>query len=92
MKDNIGFTLLELVVALFICSIILVVLVPNLINEYQYINKLENKLELKEVLYEEILNHKEKEFSINRDNYSIIVTKNKAEIFDHNSGEKVVYE
>lgn len=92
MKNNKGFTFLEIVAALFICSIILVVLLPNLINQYYTIDKMSRELTLKEVLYEELLNNRENSFYIEREDYVIRVGENYAEIINKNTNEKVSYE
>lgn len=92
MKDKSGFTLLELLAGLFVCSIILIYLLPNVVLNYKYLTEMENKLELKEILYEEILINKDDEFTVVRGKYEIEVKKNKAVIMDIETGEKVEYE
>lgn len=89
-KNN-GFTLIEILVALFICSIMLIFIIPNLINEYHYMKKMENHIELKEILYEELLNNDE-DFILYRDDYKIVLENNKAYIENSLTGERLYYE
>lgn len=92
MNENKGFTLIEIIVALLITSIILIVLIPNLLKEYNGFKELEEKLELKEILYEEIINHKNKEFTLERNNYEIVVNKDNTYIKNKNNNVMVNYE
>lgn len=92
MNENKGFTLIEIIVSLLITSIILIVLIPNLLNEYKGFKELEEKLELKEILYEEIINHKNKEFTLERNNYEIVVNKDNTYIKNKNNNVMVNYE
>ncbi|AME09643.1 MULTISPECIES: competence type IV pilus minor pilin ComGE [Gemella] len=88
-----GFTFVELIIALAICSMIFGFLIPNLVRQYSTIAMIEKQLEMKEILYEEISNHyNEKNFSVRRENYEIVVSLEKAEIVDINTNEKVSYE
>ena len=89
---NNGFTFIESMVALFICSLIFVYLIPNMVKQYSNLSKAEKELEMKEILYEEISNHSsERHFKVRRDNYMIIVSGNNAEIYDEESTDKVRY-
>ena len=89
---NNGFTFIESMVALFICSLILIFFIPNMVKQYSNLAKIEKKLEMKEILYEEISNHSsERHFKVRRDNYMIIVSGNNAEIYDEESTDKVRY-
>lgn len=92
MKENKGFTFLEIIISLSICAIILVVLIPNILNQYYNLSEQEKKLELKEILYEEIIKHNNKEFVEIRDNYVITVTSATAKIEDISTNYVVSYE
>ena len=67
-----AFTFVELLGALFICSLLFVFLIPNMVRQYSNLYKIEKELEMREILYEEICSHykdknfhyKEKEFII----------------------------
>ncbi|MBF0713231.1 type II secretion system protein [Gemella sp. GH3] len=91
MKNNSGFTLLEVLVGIFICSIILIFLIPNLVLEYENLTDMEQKLELKCILYEEITINDNKEFELIRDNYKIVVTENRATIENLVTGDFLEY-
>lgn len=87
-----GFTFIELIGALFICSLLFVFLIPNMVKQYSNLYKIEKELEMKEILYEEICGHyKDSSFTIRRDNYYISVSGNSAKIEDEQTGEKVDY-
>lgn len=87
-----GFTFIELIGALFICSLLFVFLIPNMVKQYSNLYKIEKELEMKEILYEEICSHyKASSFTIRRDNYYISVSGNSAKIEDEQTGEKVDY-
>lgn len=86
-----GFTLIEILVALFICSIIAIFLIPNLSTIYKDNKKSEEKLLMKEILYEEILINKEN-ISVNRGRYVIELEDKYAKISSLDSGEELVYE
>lgn len=89
---NNGFTFIELIAALFICSLIFIFFIPNMVKQYSNLAKIEKKLEMKEILYEEICNHSsERNFKVRRDNYMIIVSGNNAEIYDEESTDKIRY-
>lgn len=87
-----GFTFIELIGALFICSLLFIFLIPNMVKQYSNLYKIEKELEMKEILYEEICSHyKDSNFTIRRDNYYISVNGNSAKIEDEQTGEKVDY-
>ena len=87
-----AFTFVELVGALFICSLLFVFLIPNMVRQYSTLYKVEKELEMKEILYEEISSHyKDKNFTTKRKNYYISVGGNSAEIKDEETGEKISY-
>ena len=46
-----GFTFVELIGALFICSLLFVFLIPNMVRQYSNLSKIEKELEMKEILY-----------------------------------------
>ena len=72
---NNGFTFIEIMAALFICSLIFVYLIPNMVKQYSNLSKAEKELEMRELLYEEISNHKDqKYFKVRRESYVIIVS------------------
>lgn len=89
-KNNQGFTMIELLVAIFIASLIVALLLPNLVNEYKYMKKAEDEIKMRTILYEEILVNKE-DISIVRDGYDISISKNTARIRDVNSGKEITY-
>ena len=82
-----GFTFVELIGALFMCSVLFVFLIPNMAN----LSKLEKELEMKEVLYEEISINKHSNFTNRRGQYYIEVKDKKAKIVDEDTGEEVSY-
>ena len=87
-----GFTFIELIGSLFICSLLFVFLIPNMVKQYSNLYKIEKELEMKEILYEEICSHyKDSSFTIRRDNYYISVSGNSAKIEDEQTGEKIDY-
>ena len=87
-----AFTFVELIGALFICSLILVVLIPNMVRQYSNLYKIEKELEMREILYEEICSHyKNQNFTTKRKNYYISVSGNSAKIEDEETGEKISY-
>lgn len=89
---NNGFTFIEIVAALFICSLIFVYLIPNMVKQYSNLSKAEKELEMRELLYEEISNHKDqKYFKVRRESYVIIVSGNRAEIYDEKTRNKIKY-
>jgi general secretion pathway protein, pilin family len=89
---NNGFTFIEIVAALFICSLIFVYLIPNMVKQYSNLSKAEKELEMRELLYEEISNHKDqKHFKVRRESYVIIVSGNRAEIYDEKTRNKIKY-
>ena len=89
---NNGFTFIEIMAALFICSLIFVYLIPNMVKQYSNLSKAEKELEMRELLYEEISNHKgQKRFKVRRESYVIIVSGNRAEIYDEKTRNKIEY-
>ena len=87
-----AFTFVELIGSLFICSLLFVFLIPNMVRQYSNLYKVEKELEMKEILYEEICSHyKEKNFTTKRKNYYISVSENSAKIEDEETGEKISY-
>ena len=91
-KNKDAFTLIELIGALFICSLLFVFLIPNMVRQYSNLYKIEKELEMREILYEEICSHyKDKSFTTKRKNYYISVSGNSAEIEDEETGEKISY-
>ena len=89
---NNGFTFIEIMAALFICSLIFVYLIPNMVKQYSNLSKAEKELEMRELLYEEISNHKDqKHFTVRRESYVIIVSGNRAEIYDEKTRNKIKY-
>lgn len=93
MKYKEGFTFIELIVALAICSLMFVFLLPNMVRQYSVVSQMEKQLQMKEILYEEVSNHYDaKVFQVYRDNYVVTVDTTKAEIVDRNSGEKITYD
>lgn len=89
---NNGFTFIEIMAALFICSLIFVYLIPNMVKQYSNLSKTEKELEMRELLYEEISNHKDqKHFKVRRESYVIIVSGNRAEIYDEKTRNKIKY-
>ena len=87
-----AFTFVELIGALFICSLLFVFLIPNIVRQYSNLYKVEKELEMKEILYEEICSHyKDQNFTIKRKNYYISVSGNSAKIEDEETGEKISY-
>lgn len=78
--------------ALFICSLLFVFLVPNMVRQYSNLNKIEKELEMKEILYEEICSHyKNHMFTVIRGDYYISVDEKSARIEDEHTGEKISY-
>ena len=78
--------------ALFICSLIFVYLIPNMVKQYSNLSKAEKELEMRELLYEEISNHKgQKHFKVRRESYVIIVSRNRAEIYDEKTRNKIKF-
>ena len=71
MKNNKGFTLVEMLVALLICSLIFAYLIPNLMKQYINLSELETTLEMKEMLYEELSNSEGEKFEVVRKNYRL---------------------
>ncbi|WP_315498914.1 type II secretion system protein [Gemella sanguinis] len=89
---NNGFTFIEIMAALFICSLIFVYLIPNMVKQYSNLSKAEKELEMRELLYEEISNHKDqKYFKVRRESYVIIVSGNRAEIYDEKTRNKIKF-
>ena len=89
---NNGFTFIEIMAALFICSLIFVYLITNMVKQYSNLSKAEKELEMRELLYEEISNHKDqKHFKVRRESYVIIVSGNRAEIYDEKTRNKIKY-
>ena len=89
---NNGFTFIEIMAALFICSLIFVYLLPNMVKQYSNLWKAEKELEMRELLYEELSNHKgQKHFKVRRESYVIIVSGNRAEIYDEKTRNKIKY-
>ncbi|MBF0709769.1 MULTISPECIES: type II secretion system protein [unclassified Gemella] len=90
LKNNDGFSLIELLVAIFIASLIVGLLLPNLVNEYKYMKKAEDEIKMRTILYEEILANK-KDINFVRDGYDISIMNNRARIRDINSGKEIIY-
>ena len=89
---NNGFTFIEIMAALFICSLIFVYLIPNMVKQYSNLSKAEKELEMRELLYEEISIHKDqKHFKVRIESYVIIVSGNRAEIYDEKTRNKIKY-
>ena len=89
---NNGFTFIEIMAALFICSLIFVYLIPNMVKQYSNLSKVEKELEMRELLYEELSNHKgQKHFKVRRESYVIIVSGNRAEIYDEKTRNKIKF-
>ena len=89
---NNGFTFIEIMAALFICSLIFVYLIPNMVKQYSNLSKAEKELEMRELLYEEISKHKDqKYFKVRRESYVIIVSGNRAEIYDEKTRNKIKF-
>ena len=89
---NFEFTFIEIMAALFICSLIFVYLIPNMVKQYSNLSKAEKELEMRELLYEEISNHKgQKHFKVRRESYVIIVSGNRAEIYDEKTRNKIKF-
>ena len=87
-----GFTFVELIGSLFICSLLFVFLIPNMVRQYSNLSKIEKELEMKEILYEEVCSHyKDHSFSSTRGKYRISVDQKSAKIEDEQTGEKVSY-
>ena len=87
-----AFTFVELIGALFICSLLFVFLIPNMVRQYSNLYRVEKELEMRAILYEEICSHyKDKSFIIRRNNYYISVNENSARIEDEETGEKISY-
>ena len=87
-----GFTFVELIGALFICSLLFVFLIPNMVRQYANLSKLEKELEMKEILYEEICSHyKDHSFTTIRGRYKISVDNKLAKIEDEQTGENVSF-
>ena len=87
-----GFTFIELIGSLFICSLLFVFLIPNMVKQYSNLYKIEKELEMKERLYEEICSHyKDRVFTTTRGDYYISVDEKSARIEDEHTGEKVSY-
>ena len=87
---NNGFTFIEIMAALFICSLIFVYLIPNMVKQYSNLSKAEKELEMRELLYEEI-SKGQKHFKVRRESYVIIVSGNRAEIYDEKTRNKIKY-
>ena len=89
---NNGFKFIEIMADLFICSLIFVYLIPNMVKQYSNLSKAEKELEMRELLYEEISNHKgQKHFKVRRESYVIIVSGNRAEIYDEKTRNKIKF-
>ena len=89
---NNGFTFIEIMAALFICSLIFVYLIPNMVKQYSNLSKAEKELEMRELLYEEISIQKDqKHIKVRRESYVIIVSGNRAEIYDEKTRNKIKY-
>lgn len=89
--DNKGFTFVELLISIFIVSMILVFLLPNLVNEYRYMKEIEEQIEMRMILYEEIL-ASEDDVDIIRGEYKISVTKDGASIKNTQTNKEVTYD
>lgn len=86
-----GFTFVELIGALFICSLLFVFLVPNMVRQYANLSKIEKELEMKEILYEEISINKHSNFTNRRGKYYIEVKDKMAKIVDEDTDEEISY-
>ena len=87
-----GFTFVELIGSLFICSLLLVCLIPNMVRQYSNLYRVEKELEMREILYEEICSHyKDHTFTVTRGDYYISVDEKSARIEDEHTGEKISY-
>ena len=62
-----------------------------MVRQYANLSKLEKKLEMKEVLYEEISINKHSNFTNRRGQYYIEVKDKKAKIVDEDTREEVSY-
>ena len=92
MKSNKkGFTFVELIGALIICSLLFVFLIPNMVRQYANLSKIEKELEMKEILYEEISINKHSNFTNRRGKYYIEVKDKKAKIVDEDTDEEISY-
>lgn len=89
--DNSGFTFIELLISIFILSMILVFLLPNLVNEYKYMKEIEKQIEMRMILYEEIIANKS-DVDTQRGNYKIIINKDKASIKNIHTNKEIIYE
>lgn len=90
--DKKAFTFIELIGALFICSLIFVYLIPNMVRQYSNLAKIEKELEMKEILYEEFCSHyKDHSFTTIRGRYKISVDNKLAKIEDEQTGENVSF-
>lgn len=92
MRSKKAFTFVELIGALFICSLLFVYFLPNIVRQYTNIVHQEKILEMKEILYEEILLHEGKEYRGERGVYYVEIVKGKARIEDKKTNEEVRYE
>ena len=63
-----------------------------MVKQYSNLSKAEKELEMRELLYEEISNHKgQKHFKVRRESYVIIVSGNRAEIYDEKTRNKIKF-
>ena len=87
-----GFTFVEIIISLFICSLILAFLIPSLIKQSVKLVEVEKTVEMKEILYEELSNSVGKDFIVERGQYTVTFSQNKASIEDKKTGKKFDYE
>lgn len=92
MRKNKGFILIEILAGMFISSIILIYLIPMLVNENKIMKQNEKKIEMKEILYEELMLYENENIEEKRANYEVMITEDKASIRDTKTGETLTYE
>ena len=92
MRKNKGFILIEILAGMFISSIILIYLIPMLVNENKIMKQNEKKIEMKEILYEELMLYENENIEEKRDDYEVMITEDKASIRDIKTGETLTYE
>ena len=84
MKSNKkAFTFVEMIGALFICSLLFIFLIPNMVRQYSNLNKIEKE--------ESCSHYNDHVFTTTRGDYYISVDEKSARIADEHTGEKVSY-